>query len=393
MSDHPTESTLADLALGALDEARAGAVAAHVETCASCRTLADRLGGGLPDLPDPDVRIRPTVPAAVLAAVAGADRPAAGPQPGELWRARVSGGGPATLVLIRSAGPVETAVVPVSFDTELADDTTLVVPEESSPLRLPLAVHLSLEENVDRDALLDRVGALDAVPAPADHEPSDEGWTDWIPHEPSDRAALLIAIHDALQETHEGARVAPRADAIALVAELDAFVLVVPVDELEPVLLLETAREALQVDQLLNAVCLVTPSPPHMAVVIDRHDVVEAIETPSGELRPPRQSRTPAPLGDALTKFLDAAISPFGRLASTLVEAQALDARGLAVDVAGEAVRAVEASARGFKVPGKRPGYEQVTRHRTSIIRLVEEALAAPDVDVASILEDAEEGE
>ena len=393
MSDHPTESALAELALGELDEARADHVAAHVETCTSCRTLAERLHGGLPDLPDPDLRIRPTVPAAVLTAIAGADRPTAGPQPGELWRARSTEDGPATLVLIRSVGPVETAVVPVSFDTELADDATLVVSEESSPLGLPLAVHLSFEENLDNGALLDRLGTVDALPATTDHDPTDEGWTEWMPHEPSDRAALLIAIHDALRETHEGARVAPRADAIALVAELDAFVLVVPVDELEPVLLLETAREALQADQLLNAVCLVEPSAPHMAVVIDRHDVVEAIETPSGELRPPRQSRTPATVGDALTKFLDSAISPFGRLASTFVEAQGQDTRALAVDVAGEAVRAVEASARGFKVPGKRPGYEQVRKHHTAIVRLVEEALAGPDVDVPSILDTEEEDE
>ena len=383
MTEHPTESALAAVATGEPSEA----VTTHVEACVACRMLVERLGGGLPELPDADIRIRPTVPAAVLAAVTGADRPVEGPQPGELWRARATDGGPATLVLVRSAGPLETAVVPVSFDTELADATTLVVPEESSPLGVSLAVHLSFEESVDTAALLDRLGAVDALPAPAEPNEAAEGWTEWIPHEPSDRAALLIAIHDALRETHAGARVAPREEAIALVAELDAFVLVETVEQLEPVLLLETARQMLQADQLLNAVCLVEPAPPHMAVVIDRHDVVEAIETPSGELRPPRQRRTPAPVGDALTKFLDSAISPFGRLASTLVEAQALDPRGLAVDVGSDAVRAVEASARGFKVPGKRPGYERVTKHRQSIIRLVEEALAAPDVDVVSILE------
>ena len=133
--------------------------------------------------------------------------------------------------------------------------------------------------------------------------------------------------------------------------------------------------------------CLVEPAAPFLAVVVDRRDVVAAIETPSGEVRPPRQSRPGAPIGDALTKFLDAAITPFGRLASTVVDAQAIDPRQLAVDVAADAVRSVEASARGFKVEGKRPGYERVTRHKASITRLVEEALNDPDVDVASILE------
>ena len=56
--------------------------------------------------------------------------------------------------------------------------------------------------------------------------------------------------------------------------------------------------------------------------------------------------------------------------------------------MSAEAVRAVEASARGYKVQGKRPGYERVVRHRDAIIRLVEAALTSPEVDVAEILED-----
>ena len=151
---------------------------------------------------------------------------------------------------------------------------------------------------------------------------------------------------------------------------------------------LHAARQLLDGDPLLNAVCLVDTAAPFASVVIDRRDVVAAIETPSGELRPPRQSRVPSSIGDALVKFLDNAITPFGRLASTVIEAQAIDPGGLAVDVSAEAVRAVAASARGFKVDGKRPGYERVTRHQASITRLVEEALNRGDVDVAAMLED-----
>ena len=139
---------------------------------------------------------------------------------------------------------------------------------------------------------------------------------------------------------------------------------------------------------MLDAVCLVEPSAPFLSVVIDRRDVVDAIETPSGELRPPRQSRPAALVGDALTKFLDATISPFGRLAGTVVEGHAIDPHDLAVEVSAEAVRAVQASARGYKVQGKRPGYERVDRHRDAITRLVEAALTGSDVDVAAGLED-----
>jgi hypothetical protein len=200
-----------------------------------------------------------------------------------------------------------------------------------------------------------------------------------------------------LGETHPGARIAPRPaatagsehlSAVALVAELDAFVLVAVVDHpLSDAARLEAARQVLHADQLLNAVCLAEPAAPFLSVVIDRRDVVAAIETPSGQLRPPRQSRPSAPVGAALSKFLDATISPFGRLARTFVEGQALDPRSLAVDVSADAVRTVHGSAKGFKTEGKRPGYERVKRHQAAITRLIEEALNQPGLDVAAILE------
>jgi hypothetical protein len=348
-------------------------------------------------------------------------------------------------------------VVPVSFDTELADEHTLLVPAEASPLGTPLSLHVAVEATIDDRALRDRLGPVDiarevesvraawltgepaqgltvgpsivsalderieyrgaladalAELAPAADEELGHGGHDepgrqvaepddwWLVAGGSDRAALLIALHQALGGTHAGARVTPRPAAaapsenfraIALVAELDAFVLVASVEgPLEGRVLLESARLALQADQLLNAVCVVEPVAPFMAVVIDRRDVVEAIETPSGQLRPPRQSRPPAPIGDALVKFLDATITPFGRLAGTVVEGEAIDPRALAADVSGEAVRKVAGSARSYKVEGKRPGYERVTRHQASISRLVESALGDPDVDVASIMERGE---
>jgi hypothetical protein len=151
---------------------------------------------------------------------------------------------------------------------------------------------------------------------------------------------------------------------------------------------LEAARRVLHADQLLNAVCLAQPGTPFLSVVVDRRDVVAAIETPSGELRPPRQSRPELPVGTALSKYLDATISPFGRLASTFVEGQALDPRALAVDVAADAVRTVHDSAKSFKTEGKRPGYERVRRHQAEITRLVEAALNEPALDVAALLEE-----
>ena len=73
------------------------------------------------------------------------------------------GGGEATLVRIQAVTPAAAAVVPVSFDTELADEHTRIVALDDSPLGLPLALHLDLEVTIDRDTLLDRLGALDVV--------------------------------------------------------------------------------------------------------------------------------------------------------------------------------------------------------------------------------------
>gem|GEM_PF-1072790 len=455
--DHPTESELADLALGGLDEARSSSVWDHLRGCPPCRLLADRLGGGLPGLPsgEPGGDLHDAVPEAALEAVADATRPKAGPRPGELWRARRRNGGPVTVVWVRSLGPATAAVVPVSLDVELADEHTLIVPAATSPLGLPLAVHASVEATIDAGRLLDRLGSLDitrevaslaaasqagepvrdlpvgpSIASPlderveyraalADHlaelaparaealaterdgpgeQASEQGdW--WQPAAGVVRSDLLMALLEALGGTHAAARVLPRPPAaaasehltaLALVAELDAFVLVATVDgggPLQGPAPLEAARLALQADQLLNAVCLVDPVAPFMAVVVDRRDVVDAIETPSGELRPPRQSRPPAPVGDALVKFLDTTITPFGRLARTVVDADPVDPRALAAEVSAEAVRSVAGSARGYKVEGKRPGYERVAGHGTAIARLVEAALGDPDIDVASIME------
>jgi hypothetical protein len=465
---HPSESVLADLMLGGLDEARSSSVAEHLRACPPCRILFDRLSQGLPELPIGDLAGDPAaVPEAALGAIAAADRPDAGPRQGELWRARRRPGDPVILVLVRVLGPAGPAVVAVSLDTELADDHTLIVPAVSSPLGTPLAVHLAIEATVDARCLLDRLGSVDvdldhglvevdadlAEAAESVHTAQDEGerergssmgpaivsplderieyrqaladhlaelavapggqvpeaprrgaWRDaaeqpdwWPLAGGSVRVALLVALHEVLAPTHGRARVTPRPaeaagteqlSAVALVAELDAFVLVASVAaELDERALLEAAQLTLQADQLLNAVCVAELVAPYMSVVIDRRDVVEAIETPSGRLRPPRQSRPPAPIGDALVKFLDATITPFGRLASTVVEGEAIDPRQLAVDVSADAVLTVAGAARGYKVEGKRPGYERVTRHQASIVRLVESALDDPDVDVASILE------
>ena len=196
-------------------------------------------------------------------------------------------------------------------------------------------------------------------------------------------------------ESHPGARIAPRPaatagsehlSAVALVAELDAFVLVAvrrPARSTTPPGSRPPGRSCTPTSCSTPSV---SSSPPRRSW---RSWSTGATSWRPSRRRPassgpPRQSRPPAAVGVALSKFLDATISPFGRLARTFVEGQALDPRALAVDVSADAVRTVEGSAKGFKTEGKRPGYERVKRHQASITRLVEEALNRPDVDVAA---------
>lgn len=345
------------------------------------------------------------VPPSVLEAIRAADRPDAGPRPGELWRVRAVDGHSAALVVVRTVEGAGIEAAPVTFDVEFADDTTTVVGADVSPLGIDLAIHAAAASIFDRDDFIDRFGRLEGdgatgppIVSPLDERaefaasllwtaPSDDDDDEWWPVDmvSGELGELLLAIHAELTETRPAARVVPRPDGVALVSEMDAFVLVVAGAPS-----LDVARDTLLGDQLLSAVCMVERAAPHLAVVIDRRDVVDAIETPSGELRPPRRTRDPAPIGEVLVKYLDHAISPFGRLVGTVVDSHALDPRDVAVDAAAEAVRAVEASARGFKVEGKRPGYERVGRHKPSIVGLIEAALADPAVDVTPFLEQPE---
>jgi hypothetical protein len=68
------------------------------------------------------------VPGGVRAAVAGADRPEAGPRAGELWRARRPGSGAVTMVWLRSVTNAGAVAAPGSFNTEPADEESLSGP-------------------------------------------------------------------------------------------------------------------------------------------------------------------------------------------------------------------------------------------------------------------------
>ena len=278
-ANHPLASELVDFVSGRLDGEREDELTPHVRACTKCSTSLARFRRAADELPatddvpwDPEIVETAVVPAAALAAVRGADRPSGGPRPGELWRARPPEGGEVTLVLVRAATPAGIRAVPVSFDVELAGADTLIVDAEQSPLGVPLAFHVAVETTLDRAALLDRLGAtdiaerLDGVSAgtavgsalderieyraaladsaaalgQAGDEVLDTELDRWsvIDHRTA-HADLFVAMHEALGESHPGARVTPApvsaagpagVTAVASVSELDAFVLVAILD-------------------------------------------------------------------------------------------------------------------------------------------------------------------
>ena len=132
---HPLDADLLDLVEGTLAPEAAGAVEAHVAGCVLCRIKCQRLGGEPPidlvDLDDADLpRFRP---------VDTVDAPPATARPGELW---LTDGDEAIMVLIRQILDASLGlVVPVTFDVEAADATTVVIDAHASPLGLPLAIH------------------------------------------------------------------------------------------------------------------------------------------------------------------------------------------------------------------------------------------------------------
>jgi len=94
-----------------------------------------------------------------------ADRDEHEPEPGELWRV---GRDEALLAWVRKNlhdGAVD--IVPVVLDVDLADEQTVIVEVERSPLPVELGVMVALRTHVHRDAFINRLGTLD-ISAPVE---------------------------------------------------------------------------------------------------------------------------------------------------------------------------------------------------------------------------------
>lgn len=180
-NEHPTSDELLDLALAAQNGAATtdsdghsrsdgedttaahARLAMHVEQCVACRVRLIRLqqAEGF-DGPSEDAlgRILTDAPALdddARGFLTRADRTV--PQPGEIWRVGTDN---ALLVWVRKVVNDTTIdVVPLVFDTAMADSESLLIDAEDTPLGVPLSALVSVRTHIHHDVFLNKLSVLD----------------------------------------------------------------------------------------------------------------------------------------------------------------------------------------------------------------------------------------
>lgn len=159
MSAHPLLIELADFVDGRLVDEQQESVGEHVRICRYCRVRIDHAArqavvptswSSIPDA----ATVRPEL----LRQLHTAPRD---PDSGQLWRLRWEG--VCTLVVILKVDGDDVAVCPVTLDPWMADDYTIVVTEDWSPLAASFAVWVALEAVVPMFVLDRYLGDVDAL--------------------------------------------------------------------------------------------------------------------------------------------------------------------------------------------------------------------------------------
>ncbi|MGH9222410.1 MAG: zf-HC2 domain-containing protein [Acidimicrobiales bacterium] len=412
---HPLDVELADLVDGALDEARATEVEAHLAGCLLCRVKCQRLraapplgvsagGGPVPWPPAFDVP-------------ATRDRRDVEPGAGQLWLA-----GPdddqRLLVLVLRVDGDRVAVAPVTFDVEAADDETVVVDASRSPLGLALAAYPALATEVPAGALVSSLGALPgalegergtAITGATDprldvrqYLADRLGALEDVPPDPDTAAdAPVPAIDDVRSRLVRDLR-SWRGNGCAVrplfswnevvVADRIGWEPVAAIDEIGIVLVVFDTPHGLVDDEDFDAARSVLTRFNATAVVVlagaisGEAEVFDApalnygIETPSGVQAPPRPLIAGLAAIDAVAKFLDQstgarAMSPPSRGAVTRV-----DVGEILRDATAEAVANSVKQAAKFKIAPKRRGYESLADVAGDLGIALGRALAAQPV-------------
>jgi hypothetical protein len=157
---HPTSS---ELATAVTEPGQAGPTLAHVDECLACRVLLSRIRHDLRLQPPDDDSVQRILAASAPLPEGLGDllqAPRQGdPRPGEIWRA---GRDEALLVWVRLVFDDGVAdVIPLVLDIELADQETVVIEADATPLASELAAMVALRTHIDFGAFINRIGVLD----------------------------------------------------------------------------------------------------------------------------------------------------------------------------------------------------------------------------------------
>jgi hypothetical protein len=366
--DHPSALALAQ-AQDMADPA-GEAVRRHLSGCVACRVRAARLRHvSSPGDPCEDSVARilaASAPAPGILARMTSRRDTSPPRPGEIWRI---GKDEALLVWIRRVLDGAVDVIPASLDLELADQESVFLPAEATPLGLPLVLLTGIRTHVGLPAMLQRIGYFDAsacvqevmsaaregrVPdgvrtGPPIESEDDERieyrqviadllgdlapsrWADDAEDcaseqetgDVNDSPEIVRALREDLTMRHPECDVLPvtehritLADGISLtplarISYFETLILVVLLDG-------SGLDEGLQVDHPVASACLefIRADPGVTAIAIceranDRATVVldvvqlQAASEPPGEFEAARPCGKPLPIVDALAKYLD----------------------------------------------------------------------------------------
>jgi hypothetical protein len=434
---HPTESALLSFARGQLTSAGAADVAAHLEGCLACGVWETRLRHARVAEADGLVTARLTAAGqaipddlrTALAAPPGAGVPASG----DIWRV---GADEAMLVWVRSLSGGSATVLPVTLDVELADEYTLIVPADESPLGLDLALMTTVEGDVDLGAFLQRIAALPAgdqvtrllLARSADRPPPpgvltgspasrDAGQRlEYRRHQTRLLARLAPGafplaslpgsrddgvdvgrlaetlngltwhrpgLEISLLDGHIAVAPAHKLLVTALVRDLDAAILIAVLTGREPARVLsapEVARACgglLMTYQDADDVAVAIPDQDWTAVVITPEFAGRAVEAPSGRHSEPRVACQPMPLADALLKHLDSRVTRWEETGRLLFDRDAVDLAALAAAVSLAAVDRAVAEGRRARTPAKKAAYTALDDTAADGIRTLIESVVA----------------
>jgi hypothetical protein len=414
--DHP--GTL-ELAAARDPQAADEAVRQHLEACLACRVRAARLWHELlPGDPSEDAVARileASSPGPAIIATFTNERDPGPPRPGEIWRI---GRDEALLVWVRQVFDDAIDVIPVVLDIELADQESVFLPAESTPLGMPLALLAGIRGHVGPRAMLQRIGYVHAfsavreVMAAARDGRPPAGVAVGPPIETDDdqrieyRQVVADLLADLAPDTWTGD--GPPGAKIDQVMDLlrqelsfwQAGVQVLPMPlHQEPVsaglALFPCARvtyldtsivvalisgagldESLAAERALPLACLslarLEPDAAAIAiagdaagwpaVVLRVADLRNAYETPTGRLAAPRVARQSLPVGDALRKFLEAQATAWEVTEPVTARIGEIDIGGLASRSAATAVGDIAAQGRKSRMPAKKSAWARLPK-------------------------------